>query len=106
MDRSQGLAQAVEETLGHGRLAWLHRLTLDGHALALIHGDNEEMLEHLIASDGCAAIFHGHTHRRRDRTMGRTRVVNPGSLGGVRGIRYSFCIFDLATREARFVEVR
>ena len=47
----------------------------------------------------------GHTHRRRDQTIGRTRVINPGALGGVRWQRRSFCILDLATGEARFVKL-
>ncbi len=106
MDRHRGLAHAVEETLGHGRLAWIHRPTVDGYALAIIHGDNSEMLRELIASGQYAYVVHGHTHRRRDQTMGRTRVINPGALGGTRWQSRSFCILDLDTGEIRFVELR
>ena len=105
MDRHPGLAQVAEETLGRGRLAWLHRLTLDGYAVALIHGDNEEMLRNMITSGQYAYVLCGHTHRRRDQTVGRTRVINPGALGGVRWQRRSFCILDLATGETRFVKL-
>ena len=106
MDRHVGLAQAVEETLGRGRLAWIHKPTLDGYALAMIHGDNTEMLRELITSGQHAYVMHGHTHRRRDQTVGRTRVINPGALGGTRWQSRSFCILDLATGEVRFVELR
>ncbi len=105
MDRHVGLAQAVEGRLGRGRLAWLHKLTLDGVPLAMIHGDDEEVLGNLITSGQYAYVFHGHTHRRRDRMVGRTRVINPGALGGTRKQRRSFCILDLATGEARFVKL-
>jgi len=105
MDRHLGLAQAIEETLGCGRLAWLHEPTLDGHLVAMIHGDNEQVLGSLITSGKYACVFHGHTHRRRDQMVGRTRVVNPGALGGVRWQRRSFCILDLTTGENRFVEL-
>lgn len=105
MDRHLGLAQAVEETLGPGRLAWLHQPTLDGSAVAVIHGDNEEVLGNLIAGGQYAYVFHGHTHRRRDQTVGRTRVINPGALGGRRWQSRSFCILDLTTGEARFVKL-
>ncbi len=105
MDRGVGLAWVAEETLGRGRFAWLHRLTLEGYSLGVIHGDNEEVLANLIASGEQACVFHGHTHRRRDQRVGRTRVINPGALGGTRKQSRSFCILDLATGEARFVEL-
>jgi hypothetical protein len=105
MDRHLGMAQMVEETLGPGRLAWLHRPVLDGCATALLHGDNDEALANLVTSGQYAYVFHGHTHRRRDQVIGRTHVINPGALGGLRKQSYSFCVLDLATGEARFVEV-
>jgi putative phosphoesterase len=105
MDSHRGLAQAVEATLGRGRFAWLQRPTLDGRTVAMLHGDNEEVLGNLITSGEYVYVFYGHTHRRRDQTVGRTRVINPGALGGKRWQRRSFCILDLATGEARFVEL-
>lgn len=105
MDRGVMLAWIVEETLGPGRLAWFHKPTLDGYPVAVIHGDNEEVLNNLITSGEYAYVFHGHTHRRRDQTIGRTRVINPGALGGMRHQTRSFCILDLETGEARFVQV-
>jgi len=105
MDRDLGLARAVKEMLGRGRLAWLHRPTLNGYAVAMIHGDNEKVLGNLISSGKHAYVFHGHTHRRRDQTIGHTRVINPGALGGTRRQSRSFCILDLATGEMRFVKL-
>lgn len=105
MDRNVELARVAEEALGRGRLAWLHKLALDGYSMAVIHGDNEEALGNLITSGKQAYVFHGHTHRRREQKIGRTRVINPGALGGTRRQSRSFCILDLATGEARFVEI-
>ena len=105
MDRHKELAQAIEETLGRTRFAWLHKPTLDGYTLAIIHGDNEEVLGNLVTSGNHAYVFHGHTHHRRDQTIGRTRAINPGALGGTRKQCYSFCILDLATGNVRFIEL-
>ena len=105
MDRNLGLTEAVEGMLGNGRLAWLQRPSLNGYPLAIIHGDNDEALSNLITSGEYTYVFHGHTHRRQDRTVGRTRVINPGALGGRRWQSRSFCILDLATGEAHFVEI-
>lgn len=105
MDRAISLTPAVEATFGRGRLAWLHNLSLDGYRVALIHGDNGEVLGNLISSGEYAWVLHGHTHQRRDQQVGRTRVVNPGALGGVRRGRRSFCILDLGESTVRFVEL-
>jgi predicted phosphodiesterase len=69
----------------------------------MIHGDSEEVLRGLVASGQYAYVIHGHTHRRRDQTVGRTRVINPGALGGTRHQEHSLCILDLRSGEARFV---
>jgi putative phosphoesterase len=105
MDGDSRLTVAVEEALGQGRLAWLQRLALDGTSVAMLHGDNEEALQNLIVSGEYAYVFHGHTHKRRDQTVGRTRVINPGALGGRRQQWYSFCTLDLTTGEVRFFEL-
>ena len=106
MDRHLGLARAVEDSLGRTRFAWFQKPTLNGYPLALIHGDNEEVLGNLITSGKYPYVFHGHTHQRRDQTIGRTRIINPGALGGTRKQSYSFCILDLATGKTRFIELR
>ncbi len=105
MDRRLKLSPVTEETSIRISLAWLQKPTLNGYPLAVIHGDNEEVLGNLITSGQHRYVFHGHTHRRRDQTVGRTRVINPGALGGTRKQSRSFCILDLTTGEARFVEL-
>ena len=105
MDRHIGLSQAARETFGRIPLAWFQEPTLDGYPLAMIHGDNEEVLGNLINSGRYAYVFHGHTHQRRDQVVGRTRVINPGAMGGTRKQSRSFCILDLATGKARFMEL-
>jgi predicted phosphodiesterase len=71
----------------------------------MTHGDNEGFLDGLIGSGKYAYVLHGHTHRRRDQTVGSTRVINPGALGGMRRERRSLCILDLTTARARFLKL-
>jgi len=105
MDRLPELRGVAQDALGNGRLAHIHQLTLNGYAAAMVHGNDAERLRSLIASREYAYVFHGHTHRRRDQTMGHTRVINPGALGGTRWQQPSFCILDLTTGEARFIKL-
>jgi putative phosphoesterase len=105
MDRHPELEQTVLETIGRSRLADSHRLTLDGHLVAMIHGHEEGKLRRLINTGEHAYVFHGHTHRRSERRMGPTRVINPGALGGMRWQQRSFCILDLESGQAEFIKV-
>jgi len=106
VDRMPALGLAVEGLCGVGRLARWHRLVFDGFAVALLHGDDESLLSHLIRSGEYAYVIHGHTHRRDDRRVGVARVINPGALGGTRREPRSFCILDLEAGEARFIELQ
>jgi predicted phosphodiesterase len=47
-------------------------------------------------------IFHGHTHRRRDETIGACRIINPGALGGTQHESRSVCLLDLKTGHLQF----
>ncbi len=105
MDRVPALGMAVETLHGRSRLALFHHLLLDGFPIALLHGHEEGRLQDLIRSGRYAYIFHGHTHRRTDRRFGRTRVINPGALGGTRHESRSLCVLDLETGHARFLEI-
>lgn len=99
------LTDTIVETFGKARWAWLHRLTFNGCSLAMLHGDNEEVLNSLIMSGEYAYVLHGHTHRKRDDRIGRTRVINPGSLGGSYRQQRSFCVLDLTSGIPRFSEL-
>jgi putative phosphoesterase len=105
MDRHPELEQTVMETIGRGRLAESHHLTLDGHQVAMTHGHEEGKLRRLISAGEHGYVLYGHTHRRSDRRVGPTRVVNPGALGGMRWQQRSFCILDLESGELTFIKV-
>ncbi|MCS7352442.1 MAG: hypothetical protein RMM10_13235, partial [Anaerolineae bacterium] len=40
--------------------------TVAGRRIVILHGDNTERLQQVIASGDFDYVFHGHTHRRRD----------------------------------------
>lgn len=105
VDNHPEMEEAVSDVLGKGRMAESHHLTVDGRAALLIHGHREAELRRLIRAGEYFYVIHGHSHRRRDETIGRTRVINPGALGGMRWQRRSFCILDAVTDSVRFVEV-
>ena len=44
-------------------------------------------------------IFVGHTHRKMDEMMGKTRVINPGAIGGAHRGKRGYVILDTANGE-------
>lgn len=104
VDHPYLLNRVVDRVLGQGRLAWTHHLTFDGHALAVAHGHNEELVGSLASSGEFAYVLHGHTHEKSDHLVRRTRVINPGALGG-RGRIKSLCVLDLETDEPWFIDL-
>lgn len=106
MDRDPGEIRAAVARLGMGSSCAAElQLERDGVRIALLHGNRADRLAEAIQSGKFDFVFHGHTHRRRDERIGRTRVINPGALGGATTETYSFCVLDTSTGEAEFVGV-
>jgi uncharacterized protein len=78
---------------------------IDGIRLAAMHGDDSRRLNALITGGAHDIVFRGHSHERLDTPIGSTRVINPGALGGKRPQSRSICVLDLATGEAKFIEL-
>ncbi|RLI37544.1 hypothetical protein DRO55_01120 [Candidatus Bathyarchaeota archaeon] len=57
-------------------------LKLDGLRIAVLHGDEEELLESLVRCGGYNVVIHGHTHKAEVRKVGGTLVLNPGEVCG------------------------
>ncbi len=105
MDHATDLAAVVAELFGPDRLAEWHNLTLEGHRIALLHGDDQIRLRTLIRDGAYDYVIHGHTHTPRDERIGDTRVINPGALGS-RGWRPgTFAILNLNTGDLARIEV-
>lgn len=77
----------------------------EGVRVAAIHGDSKAARKALQHSGLYDYVFYGHTHERKDKMSGSTRVINPGALGGRRHESRSFCIVDLKTGHVQFIEL-
>ncbi len=105
MDRDTGLGTLAAQLFGSGRMAKAHYLTLDVQRIALLHGDARSLLELLSRSGGYAYVIYGHTHTPRDEYVGRTRVINPGALGGSGWRPRSYAILDLKTGGLEYLRI-
>ena len=83
------------------------QLVFDGHHVAACHGDDESLLGNLSSCGAYAWVFYGHSHRHELVTMGSTKVLNPGALGGrhTYGEDRSVAIVDLRLGTAEFLAI-
>jgi putative phosphoesterase len=81
------------------------QLDFDGHKVAVCHGDDESLLEMLTYGRLFEWVFYGHSHRHDIATVGQTKTLNPGALGGrhPNGEDRCVAVIDLDVPEATFV---
>ncbi len=73
-----------------------------GKKIGVTHGHLINYYDEMINDGKFDYLFIGHTHIRMDKRIGRTRVINPGALGGTRKQSRSVAILDLDTDELIF----
>jgi putative phosphoesterase len=86
----------------HGRFA---QVTVDGFKIALLHGDETELLNALIASEYFDAVVHGHSHALAYRKNQKTIILNPGELCGYLTGKPTYAILDTEAREAKIINL-
>lgn len=114
LGNSDGSAEALHNTIadlhpGNIFEREAYTGTLGGVRLAATHGHLPGKVDSLVRSGRYSFVFHGHTHRQRnDEVAGwrrKTRLINPGALGGSHYQPRSVCILDLESQEVRFLTV-
>jgi putative phosphoesterase len=78
-------------------------VTVDGLKVALLHGDEEDLLHSLIGVDSYDVVVHGHMHEARVHKKGKTLVVNPGETCGYLTGKSSIALLDTEMVEAKIV---
>jgi putative phosphoesterase len=85
-----------------GRFA---EITADGFKIALLHGDETELLDALINCGGFDAVVHGHSHANVSRKDRKTLVINPGEVCGYLTGKSTLALLDTEKREAKIIEL-
>ena len=86
----------------HGNFAYV---TVDRLKIALLHGDEEELLNALIDCQGFDVVVHGHVHKAEVLKKGKTLVVNPGEICGYLTGKSSLALLDTKTLETKIMEL-
>jgi hypothetical protein len=77
----------------------------EGFKIALLHGDEVELLNSLIGCNCYDAIVHGHAHTTGVQVKGKTLVINPGEVCGYLTDKSTLALLDTEKREARIIDI-
>ncbi len=79
-------------------------INAEGFKIALLHGNESELLTAIVESAGFDAVVHGHTHASVVR-YGKTVVLNPGEVCGYLSGKSTIGLLETQKREARIVQI-
>jgi putative phosphoesterase len=85
-----------------GRFA---EIIVDGIKIALVHGDDLELLTSLIGTESYDVIIHAHSHKAEIERKGKTLVINPGEACGYLGGRSTLALLETQSLNAKIVEI-
>ncbi len=77
----------------------------DEFKIALLHGDETELLNALVDCGGFDAVVHGHSHAIGAFKKGKTLDINPGEVCGYLTGKSTIALLDTVKREAGIIEL-
>lgn len=86
-----------------GRFAFV---LVDGLRIALLHGDDKELMRSLLELESHDVLISGHTHSPKTKRKGMTLVINPGATCGLLTGKPTFAVLDTKTLEARIIHLK
>lgn len=86
----------------HDRFA---SVEVEGYRIALLHGEETELLNAIIMSGYFNAVTHGHSHTGSVEMKGKTLAVNPGEICAYLTGKSTLAILDTVNHEAKIIEL-
>lgn len=77
----------------------------EGFKIALLHGDETQLLDALTACESLDAIVHGHAHTTRTESKGNVLIINPGEVCGYLTGKSTLALLDTAKKEAKIIQI-
>ena len=85
-----------------GRFAFV---LVDGLRIALLHGDEPELMRSLLELESHDVLVSGHTHVPKTYRKGRTLVINPGEACGYLSGKPTMSILDTETLDVKTLQL-
>lgn len=77
----------------------------DDVKIALLHGEEADLLRSLVNTGYYDVVIHGHTHEASTYSRGTTVVINPGEVCGYLSSRSTLALFDTRKRKTEIVRL-
>ena len=81
------------------------KVELEGYRIALLHGEENELLKAIIDSGYFNAVIHGHSHNSSVEKRGKTLTINPGELCGYLTGKHTLALLDTVKNEAEIINI-
>ena len=104
-DSMKGTLTSMFSKLGFKVGGSFRHLELDGRKVALVHGDEDELLKALIDSNYYDIVVYGHVHRAETFVKGKTTAVNPGEVCGYLTGTSTIAVLDTKTLEVKTISL-
>jgi len=78
---------------------------IDGLKIAMLHGEEEELLRALINAEGHDVVVHAHTHEAKTYRKGETLVINPGEVCGYLSGKSTIATLNTETLEVKIIQI-
>jgi len=86
----------------HDRFATVE---VEDYRIALLHGEQTELLNAIINSGYFNAVIHGHSHNKSTEKKDKTLAINPGELCGYLTGKSTLALLDTTKHEAKIIEI-
>ncbi|PVX23004.1 MAG: metallophosphoesterase [Candidatus Bathyarchaeum sp.] len=85
-----------------GRFAFV---VVDGLRIALLHGDQTELMRSLLELESHDVLVCGHTHAPKSYRKGQTLIINPGEACGILSGKATIAILDTETLDVKMIQL-
>jgi putative phosphoesterase len=104
-DAEKELLRKNFETIGKQVQGKFAEVKADNLKIALLHGEETDLLESLINTSAYDVVMHGHTHQAAIRKQNRTLIVNPGEVCGYLSKKATIGFLDTETMKIELVSI-
>ncbi len=104
-DAEKELLQKNFETIGKQVRGKFAEVKVDKLKIALLHGEEADLLESLVNTSAYDVVMYGHTHQAAVRKQNRTMIINPGEACGYLTEKATVGFLDTETMEVELVSI-
>lgn len=104
-DAEKEILKTKFESFGHDVGGRFSSVELEGARIALLHGDEPNLLHEIVRTQAYDLVVSGHTHSIDQKRTGRTISFNPGEICGYLSGRATIATFETSTHRIEIFDI-